>query len=168
MVLSAFAEADRLDVLGNLLVGDMCYVTDIVRDEIRRGRAQCPLLSAVENAEWLGSGHLATDAELLAFIRWTDRVGSGERDQGEASVFAFAEVHSVTAITDDRSATRVARTYGLDVHGSLWLIAGFCAVGKLTEHAASGLIETLRAVGLRLPCTGSQFPAWARANGLFA
>jgi predicted nucleic acid-binding protein len=166
MVLSAFAEADRLDVLGSLLAGDRCYATDIVRDEVRRGAAERPLLSIVEAAEWLESGHLATDAELVTFIRWTDRIGSGERDRGEASVFAFAEVHGATAITDDRPATRVARAYGLDVHGSLWLIAGLCALGKLTEHAASGLTDALQAVGLRLPCTGSQFPAWARANGL--
>jgi predicted nucleic acid-binding protein len=166
MVLSAFAEADRLDVLGSLLAGDTCYATDIVRDEIRRGLTERPLLSAVETAEWIESGHLATDAELIAFLRWTDRIGSGERDQGEASVFAFAEVHAAIAVSDDRSAPRVARAHGLDVHGSLWLIAGFCASGKLTEHAASGLVDTLRAVGLRLPCTGSQFSAWARVNGL--
>ena len=166
MVLSAFAEADQLDVLGSLLAGDRCHATDIVRDEIRRGRAARPQLAAVENAEWLRSGNLATDAELIAFLRWSERIGSAERDRGEASVFAFAEAHGATAITDDRPATTVARTHGLDVHGTLWLIAGFCASGKLTEHAASGLIDTLRAVGLRLPCTGGQFPAWARANGL--
>jgi hypothetical protein len=141
-------------------------VTDIVRDEIRRGRATRSQLAAVESAEWLGNGNLATDAELIAFLGWTERIGSTERDRGEASVFAFAEVHGATAITDDRQATTVARIRGLEVHGSLWLIASFCAAGKLTAHAASGLIETLRAVGLRLPCTGGRFPAWARANGL--
>ena len=155
-------------MLGSLLAGDSCFATDIVRDEVRRGAAERPQLSAVENAEWLNGGDLATDTELIAFLRWTERIGSTERDQGEASVFAFAEVHSATAITDDRPATRVARTYGLDVHGSLWLIAAFCAKDKLTEHAASGLIDALRTVGLRLPCTGSQFPAWARANGLLS
>jgi len=166
MVLSAFAEADRLDVLGSMLAGDRCYATAIVRDEIRRGLATRPQLSAVENAEWLEHGDLATDAELAAFLRWTERVGSTDHDLGEASVFAFAEIHGTVAITDDRPATRVARTYGLEVHGTLWLIAGFCTTGKLTEHAAGGLIDALRAVGLHLPCTGSQFPAWARDNGL--
>lgn len=145
-----------------------CYATDIVRDEVRRGSAGRALLSAVESAEWLEGAYLATDAELIALLRWTDRIGSGERDQGEASVFAFAEIHGATAVTDDQPATRVARAYGLDVHGTLWLIAGFCALGKLTEHAASGLIDALQVVGLRLPCTGSQFPARARANGLLS
>jgi predicted nucleic acid-binding protein len=81
-------------------------------------------------------------------------------------VFAFAEIHGTVSITDDRPATRVARTCGLDVHGTLWLIASFCTSDKLTEHAAGGLIDSLRAVGLHLSCTGSQFPAWARVNGL--
>lgn len=36
----------------------------------------------------------------------------------------------------------------------------------LSAFAASGLVDALRAVGLRLPCTGSQFRAWAKANGL--
>jgi len=168
MVLSAFAEADRLDVLGGMLVGDRCFITELVRDEIRRGSTTRPPLASVECAQWLEDSALATDAELIAYLRWTERIGSTDRDFGEASVFAFAEVRGATAITDDREATRVARTFGLEVHGTLWLIAGFCASGKLTEHAAGGLIDALRAVGLRLPCTGSRFPAWAHENGLMA
>jgi predicted nucleic acid-binding protein len=167
-VLSAFAEAERLDVLGSLIAGTSCHLTDIVQDEIQRGSITRPQLSAVENAEWLQRGSLATDEELRAYLRWVERVGAGEHDQGEASIFAFAEVWSMTAIIDDGPATRVARAHGLDVHGSLWLIAGFVRDGKLTEHAASGLIDALRAVGSRLPCTGSQFPAWARAHDLLS
>lgn len=75
-VLSAFAEADRLDVLGSMLAGDRCYATAIVRDEIRRGLVTRPQLSAVENAEWLEHGDLAPDAELAAFLRWTERLGT--------------------------------------------------------------------------------------------
>ena len=166
MILSAFAEADRLDVLGDLLAGEDCYTTDIVLDEVRQGGLTRPFLSAVEDAEWLGGGSLATDAELAALLAWVQLVGSGNHDLGEASVFAFAEIHGAIAVTDDRAATRVARKFGLKVHGTLWLVAGFHADGKLTEHAASVLIESLRAVGLHLPCTGSQFPAWAKAHGL--
>jgi len=166
MVLSAFAEADRLDVLGNMLAGDVCYMTDVVRSEIQDGAQTRPALAVVEDAEWLQRGDLTTDQELIAFVQWVGRVGSTEHGRDEASVFAFAEVHNVIAITDDRTAKAVARTYGLSVHGSLWLIAGFCAAGKLSEHAAGGLIDGLAAVGLRLPCTGSRFPAWAHANGL--
>jgi predicted nucleic acid-binding protein len=166
IVLSAFAKADRLDLLGSLLADSVCFVTDVVRDEIRRGIADWPQLASVDDSEWLNIASLATDEALTAFVEWTTRIGSGARDLGEASVFAFAEIHQATALTDDGSATRVARSYGLEVHGTLWLIATFCSAEKLTEHAASNLVDALAAVGLRLPCTGSQFPAWARHNAL--
>src|SRR2546421_6486013 len=85
---------------------------------------------------------------------------------GEASVFAAAELHGATAITDDREAVRVARTYGLDVHGTIWLLAGACRDSKLPEPAAGNLIDALRSTGMRLPCTGAEFPDYARRYGL--
>jgi predicted nucleic acid-binding protein len=104
--------------------------------------------------------------EIRRFALWVNRLGSGERDLGEASVFAAAELRSATAITDDPAAVRVARTHGLNVHGTVWLLAGACRDGKLTETAAGNLVDALRAAGLRLPCTGTEFPGYARQNGL--
>lgn len=168
MVLSAFAKADRLDLLGSLLSGTHCVVTDIVLDEARRGLALEPQLATIELAEWLTIGHLASDEELTAFLRWTQRIGSGDRDIGEASVFAYAELHGAVSVSDDQAATRVARAYELEVHGTLWLLCSFCLQQKLTEHAAGNIIDSLSAVGLRLPCTGAQFPSWARQQNLLA
>jgi predicted nucleic acid-binding protein len=165
-VLSAFAEADQLDMLGHYLTGEECYATDVVRDELRIGAATRPQLEAVECAEWLRRGELSTDAELLSFAHWATLLGSGVHDLGEASVFAYAAAHGSISVIDDRPATRVGRTYGLDVHGSLWLIAGFCRAGKLTEYAAARLIDALRSVGARLPCTGNEFSGWARRQGM--
>lgn len=165
-VLSAFAEAEYLDVLGSYLSAQSCYVTDVVRAEIHIGSLTRPELAAIERAEWLGRGELSTDADLLAFARWATLIGSGTHDLGEASVFAYAETHGAISVIDDRPATKVARTHGLDVHGSLWLIGGFCRDGKLTEYAASRMIDGLRGVGARLPCTGNEFPTWARQHGL--
>lgn len=51
MVLSAFAKADRLDLLGSLLAGSDCFTTDVVLDEIRRGIADWPQLASVEDSE---------------------------------------------------------------------------------------------------------------------
>jgi hypothetical protein len=165
-VLSAFAEAEYLDVLGSYLSEENCYATDVVRDEIRVGSLTRPELAAVERAEWLNRGELNTDAELLVFARWATLIGSGTHDLGEASVFAYAETHGSISVIDDQPATKVARAHGLDVHGSLWLIGGFCRSGKLTEYAASRMIDGLRDVGARLPCTGNEFPTWARRHEL--
>jgi hypothetical protein len=90
-------------------------------------------------------------------------------------VFALAELRSATAITDDQEAVRVARFHGLDVHGTIWLLAGACRDGKLSQPAAVNLIDALRATGLRLPCTGARIsrlrapartPAGVVAEGL--
>lgn len=70
------------------------------------------------------------------------------------------------AITDDRNATEVARTHGLEVHGTLWLPAKACQAGDLTEIAAANYVDMLRDSGMRLPCSGTDFPAFARKHGI--
>ena len=167
-VLSAFAEAEQFDLLGHYLQGTKCFATDIVRAEIRQGAVTRPGLDVVPSAVWLAWATLDDDAArgLDAFLRWKELVGAERHDFGEASTFAFAELHSATSVIDDRQATAVGRREGLDVHGSLWLITAFCNAEKLTEHAAMRLVDDLRRVGARLPCTGDEFPAWARKQGL--
>lgn len=93
-------------------------------------------------------------------------MGTAERNLGEASVFAAAEQCGGTVITDDRDAVRVGRAHGLDVHGTIWLLAAACRNGKLTEVSASNLIDTLRATNMRLPCTGAEFGVFVRDRGL--
>lgn len=93
-------------------------------------------------------------------------MGAGDRNIGEASVFAVAELSDGIALTDDREATRVGRAHDLEVHGTIWLLASACRAKKLAEAGASALIDLLRATGHRLPCTGSQFPSYARRHGL--
>ncbi len=124
------------------------------------------MLNDVLEADWLKIAQFDTLSEIRRFALWADRLGSGERDLGEAGVFAVAELRSGTAITDDQEAVRVAGTYGLDVHGTIWLLAGACRDGKLSVPAAGNLIDALRATGLRLPCTGAEFPSCAGEYGL--
>jgi predicted nucleic acid-binding protein len=165
-ILNHYARADRLDVLGELLAGDTCITTELVLDEVRRGVVVCAALAIVDRVEWLQRERLESDEELRLFLRWSTRLGAGRRDLGESSVFACAEYLGAMAITDDRDATRAGRHYGLAVHGSLWLLAGACNDGKLTEQAAGAIIDALRETAARLPCTGPEFPTWARRNGL--
>ena len=166
MCLSHFARAERLDVLRDLLVDKECWTTQVVLEEVRRGVATYPALRDVLAAEWLKVARLDTLEEIRLFALWARRLGSGERDLGEASVFAAAQLRSATAITDDPGPVRVARTHGLDAHGTIWLLAGSCRDGKLSETAGGNLVDALRATGLRLPCTGAEFPGYARQHGL--
>jgi len=166
MCLSHFVRAERLDVLRDLLVDKECWTTQVVLEELRQGTAAHPALRDVVVADWLKVARLDTLDEIRLFTIWAGRLGSGERDLGEASVFAAAELRSATAITDDPGPVRVARTHGLDAHGTIWLLAGACRDGKLSEAAAGNLVDALRATGLRLPCTGAEFPSYARQHGL--
>jgi predicted nucleic acid-binding protein len=164
--LSHIARVERFDVLRDLLLDKECWTTQVVLEEMRQGVATYPALRDVMAADWLRVAQLDTLDEIRLFATWVGRLGSGERDLGEASVFAAAELRSATAITDDQGAVRVARTYGLDVHGTIWLLAGACRDGKLSEPAAGNLVDMLRATGLRLPCTGAEFPSYACRHGL--
>ncbi|WP_409491769.1 hypothetical protein [Amycolatopsis sp. cmx-11-12] len=166
MCLNHFARADRLDVLRDLLVSDECRTTYVVIEELRRGSSAHPALQDALELEWIKVHRLDTLEELECFVKWAERIGASERDRGGASVFAVAELRGGIAITDDQAAIRVARRYGLEVHGTVWLLARACRDGKLTEVAAGNLIDLVRATGMRLPCTGAEFGTWGRAHYL--
>jgi predicted nucleic acid-binding protein len=82
------------------------------------------------------------------------------------SALAVAEELGAVALIDERDATRIGRSHGVDAHGTIWLLASACRNGKLTEVAASNLVDTLAATGMRLPCTGADFLRYTSANGL--
>ena len=165
MQLIHFSLAERLDVFRHLLVEKDCWTTRVVLEEVRRGTSSEPPLSG-DDIDWLSIAELDTLPEISCFATWVRRVGAGERNLGEASVFAAAQLRGGIAITDDREAVKVGRAYGADVHGTIWLLAAACRTGKLAEVAAGNLIDALRSTGLRLPCTGAEFPGYARRTGL--
>ncbi|MFU8854926.1 hypothetical protein ACNAW0_28750 [Micromonospora sp. SL1-18] len=166
MVLSHFTLADRLDVLQDLLLDADCWTTQVVREELRAGSEDHRELAVACEVDWLSTAQLDTLDEVRCFTKWAARLGSGERDLGEASVLAAAELRGGVAITDDRNATQVARAHDARVHGTIWLLAGACRDGKQTLTAAGNLIEALRATGARLPCSGAEFPDFARKHNL--
>lgn len=166
MCLSHFARADRLDVLRDLLLDRDCWTTTVVRSELAVGAGRYPRIHQALGLDWLRVASLDSLDDLRCFVTWAQRLGSGDRDLGEASVLAAAELRRGTAITDDRDATRVARRYGADVHGTIWLLGTACGLGKLTLVGAGNLVDALRAEGARLPCTGTEFPVFARQHGL--
>ena len=166
MCLNHFARVDRLDVLRHLLVDHECCTTYVVLSELRAGASIHPDLQTALELEWVRPVRLESVPELECFAKWVDRIGAGERNLGEASVFAVAELCHGTAVTDDQPATRVARRFGIEVHGTVWLLARACKAGKLTVAAAGNLVDMLRATGMRLPCTGPEFDSWARHHGL--
>lgn len=168
MCLAHFARAERLDVLSELLVGHECWTTTVVLAELRQGAGAYPLLADALELEWLQVASLDALDEIRCFVKWAGRIGSQERDLGEASVLAAAELRSGIAITDDRDATVVARRHGAEVHGTIWLLAQGCRNEKLTLTGAGSIVDALRATGARLPCTGNGFRAYAGQHGLLS
>lgn len=160
------ARADRLDVLQTLLVGTECWVTGVVLDELRIGAGQHPSIASALGLEWMKVSQQDTVDELSDFARWVRRLGNGPRNRGEASVFALAERLDAIAIVDDREAVRTGLSHGLEVHGTVWLLASACSEGKMTTVEAGNLIDALRASDMRLPCTGPEFPRFAAQHGL--
>lgn len=166
MCLVHFTLAERLDVLRDLLTGTTCLTTHVVREEVRAGCKRHPILEAVLDADWLGLAKLDSLHEIRCFAKWVRRVGSSERDLGEASVFSAAELAGGMAITDDQAAVAVGRAHGLEVHGTVWLLACAVRTGKLNEVAAGNIVDGLRETGMRLPCTGASFGGFVRRNGV--
>ncbi|MEU7909879.1 hypothetical protein [Microbispora bryophytorum] len=164
MVIHHFAKADRLDVLGASV--SALTTTIIVAREVDKYQNEYPSLRSVTDLEWLNILPQDTDEELVAFQQWIDLLGAGDHDLGEASVFAAAEIHKLVAVTDDHDATKVGRNNGLEIHGTVWLLTRLHRLGKMTLVEICGHVDALRATGMRLPCTGSELPRWARDRGL--
>lgn len=88
---------DRLDVLGDIASGwGRNVTTAAVAEELERENVTVP--------EWLGVVHVDGLDEIIALGEWLQRVSAGRRDRGEATVFAWAEVHDAIAIVDDKDA----------------------------------------------------------------
>ena len=137
-----------------------------VLDEVTRGTSMYPELAQIASLEWLRVVHVDGLSELQAFAEYSNRLGAGERDIGEASTLAWAEVHGATAILDERAGTRHGRERGVTVRGTLSLIAHGQQTGLLSENDCEHLVDALSDTEAWFPCDGSTFMSWARSEGL--
>lgn len=165
--LSHFANAGQLEALADLTRHHDRFVTRAVLDELERGVQQHSRLAAVPQVEWLRSVRVDGLAELAAFAEYARVLGSGERNVGEASTLAWAEVNHAVAIIDERAGTRRGRQRGVEVHGTLWLVAEGFRLNLLSDEQAELLVTALSDTSAWFPCSGSEFLGWARREGLF-
>ena len=156
------SQLDRVDTLAELASPFRNVTTRAVLDELTRSGVESNVLSV----GWPELVPVDDLAHLDKLVEWTTRVGRKERNRGEATVLAWCEVERAIAITDDREAKTVGLNCGVEVHGTLWVFAQAVKAGKASELGLAGLIDSLRAAGSYLPCSGSSFPAWARRNGV--
>lgn len=91
-ILNHFALAERLDVLADLVMDRVCATTAVVLDELRRGAEEASELRNALDLDWMQVIALDQLDEIRCFAKWVRRIGADQRDMGEASVFAAAEL----------------------------------------------------------------------------
>lgn len=158
--LNHFARASKLSALRKVAADFKCVTTNAVLGELRRGAGRYPELMEATALEWVQIVSCDDLDTLYVFGQYMSRLGNLERNAGEASVLAWAEVHSAAAYVDDQVACNVARSRGVRVHRTLQLVVAAFRGGVLTEPEAQDLIA-------RLADTDARFPQAAREN-LFA
>jgi predicted nucleic acid-binding protein len=152
---SAILRAARLDVLTSLVQSQRCVTTPEVRAELLSGTAEYPEISQALTLPWLGTVELTQVMELAAFARYKSELGGGvTRNMGEAAVLAWAKINGGIVIIDERAGSRMAQREGIEVHGSLWLLASGLGSGLLGRAGAEELVDSLAATGMRLPTDG--------------
>ncbi|CAG7628045.1 hypothetical protein [Actinacidiphila bryophytorum] len=167
-------KADKIDLLGDIAQNCGTFprknvTTDVVRGELERHKLP------TDGLGWLDVVALGSDpdesvalSEILTLVTWTERVAPGHRNGGEATVLAWADLHSGLAVIDDSEARRIGRRNGVEVWGSLRVIADSVRAGHTTEYAATSLVDAMIASGMYYPrgCKQGQFVVWAKQNGL--
>lgn len=166
-VLSCFARAGLLEVLERITSGHVRIAPRAVIEELEDGASEFPLLRSVQEQTWLTTVRVDSLQELHAFARYAVRFGA-DRNIGEASVLAYAEVHHATAVVDDQTAVQVGRERGVSVKRTLALIGGAVVKSLLTESEAVALVDPLIQGGARFPCSGTDYLEWAKHHGLLS
>jgi hypothetical protein len=141
-------------VLEKIVEGRTCLMTSAVAQELQRGASRYTRLHMVGAQPWLCVVSDDSLAYLASFSAFHARLGGGTgdmKDLGEATTLAYAELHGLTAVID-------STTLQLICHG--------IRNGLVTDDQACAVVDALRDVEAFLPCSGSDFIEWARAEGL--
>ncbi|MEU6486354.1 hypothetical protein [Streptomyces sp. NPDC046887] len=158
-------KAGKLDILGDIAqncggVARRNVTTQAVISEI--DYFQLPL----EGAGWLEVVHVDDLRELEALVTWMALVAGAKSNHGEATVLTWSQIHGARAVVDDRDAQRIGQQNGLDVCGSLRVVAESVSDGHITEYAGSALVDSMIDSGARYPCQRGQFLPWCKQHGL--
>jgi len=89
-----------------------------------------------------------------------ERTREGMKDRGEAKAIVQAAQSGASVIVDDRWGRTLAERYGLDFHGTVWVLQRFYDLGLMSAAALRADFKALRDRGTRLP--------WDTVNALLA
>jgi predicted nucleic acid-binding protein len=148
--------------------GDACFITRAVEDELLRGGSKAAQLYQAPAQAWLTVVDDSSIEFLKLFSEYHGRLGGGGRNVGEATALAYAELRGMAAVVDDRAGRRHGVERGVAVTGTLELLCKGIRSQIIEESEAVTVIDLLRDHEAFLPCDGSAFLEWARAEGLLA
>jgi predicted nucleic acid-binding protein len=166
--LNYIARASKLPFLEKLVVGNDCVITRAVEEELLRGASKHIQLYQVSAQEWIRVVDDSSIAFLQLFSEYHSRLGGGGRNIGESATLAYAELHGLTACIDDRAARRHGQERGVPLTGTLELVCRGIRSNVVEEADAIQVVDLLCDHEAFLPCDGSTFLGWARAEGLLS
>jgi predicted nucleic acid-binding protein len=166
--LNYIARANQLPFLEKLVADNDCVITRAVEDELLRGASKHAQLYQVSAQEWIRVVDDSSIAFLQLFSEYHTRLGGGDRNVGESATLAYAELHGLTACIDDRVARRHGQERGVPLTGTLELVCRGIRANVVEEAEAARVVDLLRDHEAFLPCDGSTFLDWARAEGLLS
>jgi predicted nucleic acid-binding protein len=166
--LNYIARAGQLPLLGKVVAGNDCVITRAVEDELLRGASKHAQLYQVSAQEWIRVVDDSSIAFLALFSAYHTRLGGGGHNIGESATLAYAELHGLTACIDDRVARRHGQERGVKLTGTLELVCRGIRANVVAEAEAVRVVDLLRDHEAFLPCDGSTFLDWARAEGLLS
>jgi predicted nucleic acid-binding protein len=166
--LNYIARANQLPFLEKLVADNDCVITRAVEDELLRGAPKHAQLYQVSAQQWIRVVDDSSIAFLQLFSEYHTRLGGGDRNVGESATLAYAELHGLTACIDDRAARRHGQERGVPLTGTLELVCRGMRANVVEEAEAARVVDLLRDHEAFLPCDGSTFVDWARAEGLLS
>ena len=97
--------------------------------------------------EEIAAGGVPSEMEALSYERVTPggtRVGKPELDAGEQAALAVADEYDIVLLTDDLAARDVATETGVEVHGSLGIIALAYSENRIERGEAAERMRALQ------------------------
>lgn len=164
--LSHFAKENWLGVLKAVVGSRRALIPDMVADELRIGVLRDGRLGAAFDAPWTERRELRTEAELIAFARFSELLVVGDRNRGEAAVLALAATSGGVPVIDDGAARQAAKTANVSHRGTVGLLCAAIRLELLTIRLVSALADDLIAGQYRLPFGPGEFEKWALDHGL--
>ncbi|GAA1871033.1 hypothetical protein [Myceligenerans crystallogenes] len=164
--LSVFAEAGWLGMLRAVADDRAVVITDVVQAELREGTPAHQHLHTVLDAGWITCRPLTSAAEIGAYQHFAGFLVSGNHNQGEASVLAYAQVHGALAIVDDGAARKHAKNSQLNFQGTLALLCEAVRRGTASIEMISTIADHMLETEYRLPFGPGEFADWAKTHDL--